>query len=461
MLSISFHTLGCKLNQLETESIAEAFKKEGFSLVEWGRPADIFVVNTCTVTSKAEQKARRMIRKALRDNPAACLIATGCYAQLDGKALEGLSEDGRIFVVAGELKAVLLDLPAYLMDHGCTSVDIIPLMHRWMADRLVASEAHEQGQKNPFRFNVQDYSFHSRAFLKIQDGCNNSCAFCRVRLARGRSESLSAQLVLERLQQLEAHGFAEAVLTGVNLHQYKDGEIDFTALLEYLLSGTKTIALRISSTEPDGVDGRFAAVFAHPRIRPHIHLSVQSGSNRILQKMRRRYRAEQVAEAVARLRLAKGDPFIACDIITGFPGETDEDFEETYELCKALDFSFIHAFPYSPRPGTEAYTMQDRVSESLSGARLERLLTLAEQGKASYVTRWIGRNVSAIVEHHQAGSAPIVVTENYLKARLHIPEGHAVPEAKQSLRCKLLGRESIDISNMDREDSVDLYAELR
>jgi len=457
MLSVSFHTLGCKLNQLETESIAEAFKKEGFALVAWGNAADLFVINTCTVTSKAEQKARRMIRKTLRDNPASCLIATGCYAQLEGKALETLSEDGRIFVVAGDLKSVLLDLPPYLMDHGCTSVDLIPLMHRWMSDRLFASDDPKPTHKDPFRFNVQDYSFHSRAFLKIQDGCNNVCAFCRVRLARGRSESLSAPLALERLQQLEAHGFAEAVLTGVNLNQYKDHDMDFTALLEYLLGGTNTIALRISSTEPEGVDERFAAVFAHPRIRPHIHLSVQSGSNAILQRMRRRYGAEQVAEAVSILRQAKGDPFIACDIITGFPGETDDDFEQTYELCKELDFSWIHAFPYSPRPGTEAYAMQDRVSETVSGQRLERLLKLAEAGKAAYVRRWIGKEVSAVVETHNQGEKTVAVTENYLKVLLILDRGEQL-SGKSTVRCRLLPLDSQGAET--EEDTIDVQARL-
>ncbi|MFQ3547782.1 MAG: radical SAM protein, partial [Termitinemataceae bacterium] len=294
MLSISFHTLGCKLNQLETESIAEVFKREGFTLVPWGAPADIFVVNTCTVTSKAEQKARRTIRKALKDNPAACCIATGCYAQLDAVALEGLSTDGRVIVVPGEHKDSLLDLPAYLASSGCNSADVLPLLHRWVAEGRTGTMQHA----DPFRFDVTDFSYHSRAFIKIQDGCNNVCSFCRVRLARGKSTSLDAATILERLRVLEAHGFSEAVLTGVNLNQYRDGTMGFTELLEYLLSGTSQLALRISSTEPEGVDESFARVAAHPRIRPHFHLSVQSGSDAILSRMRRRYRAGAVREAV-------------------------------------------------------------------------------------------------------------------------------------------------------------------
>jgi len=348
------------------------------------------------------------------------------------------------------------------MDHSCTSVDLIPLIHRWMLDRYSPQEmsgATHRQLVDPFRFNVQDYSFHSRAFLKIQDGCNNVCAFCRVRLARGRSVSLAAPQVLERLQQLEAHGFAEAVLTGVNLNQYKDEGKDFTALLAYLLEGTKTITLRISSTEPEGVDDEFAAIFAHPRIRPHIHLSVQSGSNRILQRMRRRYTAEKVAKAVTKLREAREDPFIACDIITGFPGETEADFEQTYELCKRLDFSWIHAFPYSPRPGTEAYAMQDRVSEYISGQRLDSLLKLAEAGKAAYIARWIGKEVSAVVEQYQNINGLMVVTENYLKAWIPPEPGLTQPTTKKSITCVL--QKAIDAVDPMKEptcDSIDVIA---
>ncbi|MCA1950634.1 MAG: tRNA (N(6)-L-threonylcarbamoyladenosine(37)-C(2))-methylthiotransferase MtaB [Treponema sp.] len=468
MLSVSFHTLGCKLNQLETESIAESFKKEGFALVDWGCQADIYIINTCTVTSKAEQKARRMIRKTLRDNPAACLIATGCYAQLEGPALKELSPDGRIFVVAGDLKSVLLDLPGYLMDQACTSVDVIPLLHRWMQDKLqggtpqAGTSQAGMPQADPFRFDVQDYTYHSRAFLKIQDGCNNNCAFCRVRLARGRSVSLAAPLVLERLKQLEVHGFAEAVLTGVNLNQYRDGAMDFTGLLEYLLAGTSRIALRISSTEPEGVDERFARVFADPRIRPHIHLSVQSGSNEVLRRMRRRYTAEKVREAAELLRKVKDDPFIACDIITGFPGETESDFEATYGLCKDLDFAWIHAFPYSPRPGTEAFTMEERVSETVSGKRLERLLALAEQGKQAYVARWIGRTVKAVVEQHHDGSGLVAVTENYLKAQLLLGPDSVPPKGKSALSCVLVAHaeKNTEQNTEEAESGLDVIARL-
>jgi len=285
--SVSFHTLGCKLNQLETESIVQAFRAEGFDVVSWGSPADIYVVNTCTVTSMAEQKARREIRKVLRERPASCVIATGCYAQLAPEALAAVADDldssfsegagglldrRRVVVVSGDLKSALIDLPSFLNDSACASCDLPETLAAWLAGG-------NAGRADPFRFDAADFAFHSRASLKIQDGCDNVCSYCRVRLARGRSVSLSSSEVLARLRSLEERGYAEAVLTGINISRYRDADgVDISALIGLLLSGTDRIALRISSTEPDGVDERFAAAAADPRVRPHFHLSVQSGS---------------------------------------------------------------------------------------------------------------------------------------------------------------------------------------
>ncbi|GAB1481571.1 hypothetical protein MASR2M78_03860 [Treponema sp.] len=230
-LTATFYTLGCKLNQLETESIAQAFKQEGFLSVSWGTAADLFIVNTCTVTSMAEQKARRIIRKTLKENQNSCLIITGCYAQLDRAALEALAADvelalgaeagslerRRFFVVSGDAKASLLDLPCFLADSACSSSELPSLLHDFF----------NQGSCSPastdrFRFDANDFTFHSRASLKIQDGCDNVCTYCRVRIARGKSVSLSAAEALIRLQNLEKASYAEAVLTGINISRYTD-----------------------------------------------------------------------------------------------------------------------------------------------------------------------------------------------------------------------------------------------
>lgn len=452
--SVSFHTLGCKLNQLETESIVQAFRAEGFDVVSWGSPADIYVVNTCTVTSMAEQKARREIRKVLRERPASCVIATGCYAQLDPEALAAVADDldssfsegagglldrRRVVVVSGDLKSALIDLPSFLNDSACASCDLPETLAAWLAGG-------NAGRADPFRFDAADFAFHSRASLKIQDGCDNVCSYCRVRLARGRSVSLSSSEVLARLRSLEERGYAEAVLTGINISRYRDADgVDISALIGLLLSGTDRIALRISSTEPDGVDERFAAAAADPRVRPHFHLSVQSGSAEVLKRMRRRYGPDKVREAAALLRRVKGDPFLACDIIAGFPGESDADFRSSAELCADIGFSWIHAFPFSPRPGTEAAGFSGRVPERETVRRVERLGDLAARGRDAYLSRWIGKDVAAVAEGRRgvadssAGTFP-ALSENYLKLRVASEGPRPLPGS--SLRCRIVGPSS-------------------
>jgi threonylcarbamoyladenosine tRNA methylthiotransferase MtaB len=439
MVSVSIQTLGCKLNQLESEAIAEAFKREGFRVLDGPVQdgADITVINTCTVTSKAEQKARRIIRKALKDNPQACVVVTGCYAQLDREIIRSMEQEtagpgreGRLFVVTGDAKARLLDLPGFLRDAPPPELGL--LLDAWNTGALAAPG--EAG--DAFRFTVRDFSFHSRAFLKIQDGCDSACSYCRVSLARGSSVSLSADVALERLRALEEGGYGEAVLTGVNLNQYRWDGKDLGLLLDYLIAGTNRIRLRLSSLEPEGFSSLFQ-VLADKRIRPHFHLSVQSGSGAVLDRMRRPYNPGDVERAVHRLRKLQEDPFLACDIITGFPGETIDDFERTLDLCRRLDFAWIHAFPYSRRPGTEAWHFRESVPERETVRRVESLFCLARQNRAAYINRWQGRVVEAVV---QGGSPRFcrgsVLTENYLRLALRL-DGKSSPVAGSLVRCRI------------------------
>jgi threonylcarbamoyladenosine tRNA methylthiotransferase MtaB len=461
MLSFSIQTLGCKLNQLESEAIAEAFAHEGFRILDAGT-ADLTVINTCTVTSKAEQKARRIIRKALKENPAegaphACVIVTGCYAQLDRENIQSLEKDSRaalavsptpssrntegpetagpqrrLFVNAGDSKSRLLDLPRFIRD--APPAELGRLLNEWFSG---ASAKQEQGPGvDVFRFNVQDFSFHSRAFLKIQDGCDNACSYCRVSLARGPSVSLDAGTALERLKALETRGYAEAVLTGVNLNQYRQSGKDLGLLLEYLIAGTERIRLRLSSLEPEGFTGSLPRALGHERIRPHFHLSAQSGSGAVLERMRRPYSPDAVEQAVCRLRELREDPFLACDIITGFPGETPGDFEQTLELCRSLDFAWIHAFPYSRRPGTEAWQFRQTVPEREAVTRVESLLGLARRGRAAYIGRWRGREVEAVVQGNSPRSGiTSALTENYL--RIALPWDESQTAAGSLIRCRV------------------------
>lgn len=374
-LGVAFQTLGCKLNQLETDALVDSFKIEGASILplRGGRAAgrvDLFVLNTCTVTGKAEQKARHAARAVLAEHPRAVVLVTGCYAQLDGEGLESIHE--RIVAVPGENKDAILVLSHWLEEHWNGRGDLLDAVREWKAESRPPDEGGDR-----FAFNPGYFALHSRPALKVQDGCDNRCAYCRVRLARGASRSLPAATALARARSLEAAHKAEIVLTGVNLSQYRDGSMRFPGLVAALLEGTTGAAFRISSYEPDRIDEAFLSIFARDRVRPHAHLPVQSGADPVLAAMGRGYRRDLVLAAIEALRRVKGDPFLAADIIVGFPGETDEDFSATLELCRTAGFAWIHAFPFSPRPGTRAFEFRPRVPERVAGERAAELGALA------------------------------------------------------------------------------------
>lgn len=435
-LKVAFHTLGCKLNQLETESFACAFVREGATVLPLDADdgtADFVVVNTCTVTGKAEQKARRIVRRALADNPAAAALVTGCYAQVEAAALAAL--DDRVLVLPGEGKEALLGLPAWLGARGGGDADLLAELREWLAFVAPGRGVRAGGGEGRFAYDPEAFVFHSRPALKIQDGCDNACAYCRVRIARGRSASLASAEALARARALEAAGRSEIVLTGVNLSQYRDGDLDFPALLNRLVSGTENIAFRISSYEPDRVDEAFLEAFADPRVRPHIHLAVQSGSDRVLHGMGRRYGRADIASAVEALRRARRDPFIGADLIAGFPGETEADAASTLEFARGCDFAWIHAFPFSPRPGTKAASMPSRVPERTAGGRVKALLDLGRRGLGDYVERWIGVEVPAVLEGKSWDRAIGATSENYLKLEIRglPPQTHS----GQAVLCRI------------------------
>jgi threonylcarbamoyladenosine tRNA methylthiotransferase MtaB len=447
----SIFTLGCKLNQLESEAIADSFKKSGFRLVPWdscsGEPR-VIIVNTCTVTSKADQKARRMIRKLLKDNPESCVIVTGCYAQLDADEIMALENGGgrRLYVLGGgqgtapslTAKSALLDLPKYLSQ--ATGNPLPSLLEAWIQNCDL-----DVKKDSLFDFKPDDFSFHSRGYLKIQDGCDNNCAYCRVRLARGHSVSLASDMVLERLRAFEAKGCNELFITGVNITQYRDNGTDFAGLLELLLDGTSSVALRLSSLEPECVDEKLASALAHPRIRPHFHLCVQSGSDAVLKSMHRAYNLHTVEKAITLLRSAKDNPFLACDIIAGSPGETEVEFNETYAFCEKTHFAWIHAFPYSRRPGTAAFSFGDPVRDYEKTRRVQALGALALRGRREYAESWLGKELAAVVEKNKGQEQCRAVSENYLKLLVYC-NGEKPPPGS-SIRCvpvSVCGEEDAD-----------------
>ncbi len=441
MSTIHFETLGCKLNQIETESLAHAFSRAGFSVDlahavsgEGLSPSDderdpdgpvylpvgirkhdipiLSVVNTCTVTGKAEQKARRLIRLLLRKYPTAPVLVTGCYAEVEGETISAM--DHRIVVFPGSRKDEIAAIPAMIAEEGDRPdpARILAII-RARAGLPLQAAAHD-----PFRLSTDEFVAHSRASIKIQDGCDNHCAYCKIRLARGPSVSINPDEAVRRVRDIERSGWREIVLAGVNLSQYRYEGGNFAHLLARIVAETDSISIRISSLYPERVNEEILPILASPRVRPHFHLSIQSGSDRILRAMRRPYGADTVYRAAELLRSIKDDPFLACDIITGFPGETDEDFAQTLQMCRDIGFAGIHAFPFSARPGTEAWSMRPKVPERIAGERVTELNDLARRNFADYAARWIGKTVEAIVEDSTESDECAVLTANYLSLRV-------------------------------------------
>ncbi|MCR4733470.1 MAG: tRNA (N(6)-L-threonylcarbamoyladenosine(37)-C(2))-methylthiotransferase MtaB [Treponema sp.] len=460
MNKIRIETLGCRLNQIESESIAKLFVEEGYQVSmdtisskdSMDKDTLICILNTCTVTQKAEQKARRIIRLMLQKFPESVIVVTGCYAQLSASEIKQIDE--RISVVPGQIKSRLEKLPL-IFKNFLSKKEWNPLSFiDDIQNNILSSPIINKGfPENSFKLATSSFIAHSRASLKIQDGCNNNCSFCAIHIARGHSVSIPVERAIERVKELEESGHMEVVITSVNLGQYKSQykgiEIRFPQLLKLMLDNTKEIRFRISSLYPEFVDEEFCQTISNPRVQGHFHLSVQSGSNKILKTMNRMYSAEDVIEACKKLRNAKSNPFIACDIITGFPGETDEDFEKTLKLCRDCNFSWVHAFPYSERPGTSAPSMKNKVPQSISKIREKELTSLAVKNKISYINEQIGHPLSAILETSRRQNSLVMNRQQYIY--------HAVTE--NFIHCEIKTFNNLDSLKSVRLEITDVLTE--
>ena len=418
-MTIRLYTLGCKLNQCESEAIADAFVHQGFDLAGSDEESDIYIINTCTVTSKAEQKARRMARLYHRVNPQGAIIITGCYAQMEQELLQAISD--RVIVVSLDDKPGLLTLPERLSKRLIADFDLV--------EAIRDSLAGEQNRASSFDYDAASFSFHSRAFLKIQDGCDNSCAYCRVTIARGDSRSLSAGEVLERTRTLAASGYREIVLTGVNISAYRDGAMGLEHLLQLLLEHLdESIRIRLSSLEPDMFSPLLYEVMKDKRIQPHFHLPLQSLSDKVLKRVNRHYTYSDVREVMANLKRVKPSAFIAADVITGLPGEEEEDFEETFSRLKEIGITQLHVFPFSPRPGTALMDARDKVPQYKRDERAKRLRDLSRVQYRRYINDQEGSSVEVLVEKEDQGKLS-GITGNYLKVTIADSPGILSPGA--------------------------------
>ena len=408
-MRVFIYTLGCRLNQCESEAIADSFKANGWDVVKESKDAELIIVNTCAVTSKAEQKARRMIRLFSEDNKT--VIVSGCYAENSKEEIEKLGD--KIVVFSLSNKASLLKLAPSLK-----GTDESSLFERIKSFKDCPSSV--------FDYNPSSFSYHSRAYLKVQDGCDNSCGYCKTTIVRGPSRFLDSSEVIKRVLKLESEGFHEVMLTGVNLTNYDHNGRGLGGLMSEILKNVgPDIRFRLSSMEPDGVDDLLLEQIKDPRIFPHFHIPIQTASDRVLQIAQRKYSISHVEYIIKKLREIKDDPFIGCDVIAGLPGESEEDAEITYNFLEKNNFSSFHVFPYSPREGTPLFNSKLKIEERVRDERAERLRELSQRQIRDYIFRQNGKMTEIIAEKNGEGT-----TGNYLKAKIIAPPSFAIKEGE-------------------------------
>ena len=402
MKKVAFHTLGCKVNQYETQAMTELFEKVGYSVVEESHVADVYVINTCTVTNIGDKKSRQFIRRAKKSNPEAIIAVVGCYAQTAPK--EVLDIEGVNIVIGTNDRNKIVDLV-----ERCRPDDKINTVD----DIMKVKEFEEMS--------VQEIKGKTRAFLKIQEGCNRYCSYCIIPYARGPIRSRRQPEIVNEVQRLVANGFKEIVLTGIHVASYgKDLETEEN-LLEVLnvvnsVEGLRRI--RLSSLEPTIFTEEFLAELTKvDKLCQHFHLSLQSGSDNILKKMNRKYTTAEYREIVHRIRRTYPDVALTTDIIVGFPGETDEDFETTYRFVEEMNFSEIHVFKYSPRKGTPAAEFSNQIDGVVKHLRSEKLIALGEAMRSNYQCTFIGRIKDVLFENASSELDDYIegLTDNYLK----------------------------------------------
>jgi threonylcarbamoyladenosine tRNA methylthiotransferase MtaB len=362
---IAIETLGCKLNQAESEALAAEFASAGCRIVACDEKADVYILNTCTVTHIADRKSRHLLRMAKRLNPDVLVVAAGCYAERSAGELRAIP--GVDMVVNNRDKGRLFEIISQRLNLSGTAIK------------------HEAGLR-------------TRAFIKAQDGCNRRCAYCIVPLVRGPEKSLPADAVLDAIKARVARGAKEVVLTGTEIGSYSFDGLNIKGLIERILGETRIERLRISSLQPYEITPELLALWQNPRLCPHFHISLQSGADSVLARMQRGYSTPGYEKAAAMIRRALPDAAITTDIIVGFPGESDAEFQETVDFCRRTGFARIHVFPYSARPGTAAAAMSGQVKAQVKRERTQTMLALAKESAGAFRSRFLGRTLEVLWE---------------------------------------------------------------
>ncbi len=386
---VALDSLGCKLNQAETELLAKQFTEAGYRLVSPADEADVYILNTCTVTHIADRKSRHWLRLAHRRNPNALLIATGCYAERAPQELARI--EGVDLVLGNGQKSHLLQL---LEESG-----------------YLSRPAYAQGDLT----SGSHTGFRTRALVKVQDGCNDLCSYCIVPLVRGREKSLPVDQIVAEVRHRIANGYTEVVLTGVKIGSYSYNGVNLKGLLEHILAETDVARLRLSSLQPQEISPELVALWHDNRLCRHFHLSLQSGSDSVLRRMKRRYSISDYLQSVSLIRALVPKAAITTDIIVGFPGETSAEFEQGYKLCQELEFARIHVFTYSPRQGTQASQMLNQVEDGVKKERSQRMLALAKESAQNFSRQFLGKTMPVLWEKQTDDNIWSGHTDNYIK----------------------------------------------
>ena len=383
---VALHNLGCKVNAYEVEAMQQLLEKAGYEIVPFTEGADVYLINTCTVTNIADRKSRQMLHKAKKMNPDAIVVAAGCYAQAD---TEKLKEDNAVDLILGnnQKTQIVEVLEEYEKEHF-KQVQVIEINHTKEYEEL----------------SIEQTAEHVRAYIKVQDGCNQFCTYCIIPFARGRVRSRKIADVLREVETLASKGYKEVVLTGIHLSSYgvdfpKEERESLLSLIQAVSKVAGIQRIRLGSLEPRIITEEFLeGIVATGKVCPHFHLSLQSGCNKTLKNMNRRYSAQEYAEKCELIRKYYPAPALTTDVIVGFPMETEEDFEESYEFVKNMHFYETHIFKYSRRHGTKAATMDGQLTEAVKTQRSEKLLELHDIRAREYEEAMIGKTIELLLE---------------------------------------------------------------
>lgn len=411
MKKVALHNLGCKVNAYETEAMQELLEKNGYEIVPFKEGADIYVINTCTVTNMADRKSRQMLHRAKKMNPEAIVVAAGCYVQ--AKEESGEVDECIDIVIGNNKKRDLIQiLNEYYEEQDTVKKAVIDINHTKEYEEMHLSKTAE----------------HTRAYIKVQDGCNQFCTYCIIPYARGRVRSREKQEVIAEVRDLAANGYQEVVLTGIHLSSYGvdlEGE-DLLSLIQAVHEVEGITRIRLGSLEPRIITEEFVKTIAGlEKMCPHFHLSLQSGCNGTLRRMNRKYTAEEYFEKCQLLRTYFKNPALTTDIIVGFPGETEEEFEESRAFVDKVNFYETHIFKYSKRAGTKAAVMPDQVPEQIKTERSNVLLELDQKKRSQYEQQWIGTEVEVLMEEQIERDGKIYQvghTKEYVKVALQTEE---------------------------------------